>query len=187
MKKTDRLILIIAMMLMPACVLRADDLFKLTWHGKAYTSGPGGVVVRPFTEKDFIAKVAQDNGLDPATLVFVYRADKHDTAVVRISDGAFVADVIQMEYNFTEATNSAGTQTVRQAVLYDEEHYPIALGSAFGTEKVKRDASGNITGYSFRGTFQYSIPETDTVYSGTFAAGKRVNDTSTPQQDNTGQ
>jgi len=173
-------------MLLPICALQADDLFKLTWKGKAYTSGPGGVVVRQVTEKDFIAKVAQDNGLNPSTLVFVYRANKHDTAVVRVSDGGFVADVIQMEYNFTEATNSVGTQTVRQALLYDEDHQ-VALGSAFGTEKVKRDASGNILNYSFRGTFQYSIPETDTVYSGTFVAGKRVNDTSSQQQDTTNQ
>lgn len=177
MKKFHRLVLTIAAMLISASALQADDLFRLTWHGKAYTSGPGGVVVKNVTEKDFIAKVATDNGLDAATLAFVYRADKHDTAVVRLSDGAFVADVIQMEYNYTEATNSTDTQTVRQALLYDEDH-TIALGSALGTEKVKRDASGNIVKYSFRGTFQYSIPETDTVYSGTFVAGKRVNDTS---------
>jgi hypothetical protein len=182
MKKYYRSVGILIMGLVQPLALHADDLFRLTWHGKVYTSGAGGVVIKSVSEKDFVQKVAQDNGLDPATLVFVYRPDKHDTAVVRASDGAFVADVLQMEYNFTEATNSTDTQTVRQALLYDEAH-TIALGSAFGTEKTRRDPSGKITGYSFRGTFQYSIPENGTVYSGTFAAGKRVVDTSTPPPD----
>jgi len=50
-----------------------------------------------FTEQDFVNKVAQDNGLDPSTLVFVYRPDRRDTVVVRASNGAFIADVIQLE------------------------------------------------------------------------------------------
>jgi len=158
--------------------LQADDLFKLSWRGTAYTTdGNGNVVAKTATEKDFIQKVATDNGLDPKSLVFVYRADKHDTAVVDASTGAFVADVIQMEYNFTDVSNSDQSKTVRQAFLYDEAH-SSALGSAFGTETAKRDSNGNLTSYSFRGTFQYSIPENDAVYSGSFSTGARVKDTS---------
>jgi len=180
MKKYHRFLGLLVLSFLQTFALQADNLFRMTWHGKVYTSGPNGVVVKTFTEKDFVQKVAADNGLDASSLVFVYRADKHDTAVVRASDGAFVADVLQMEYNYTEAKNTTDTQTVRQALLYDENHQ-IALGSAFGTEKVKRDANGNITGYNFRGTFQYSIPENGAVYSGTFAASKRVADTSSQQ------
>jgi|KBSMisStaDraftv2_1062788.scaffolds.fasta_scaffold74646_2 hypothetical protein len=180
MKKHYRFLGILILNFVQTFALQADDLFRMSWHGKVYTSGPNGVVVRPFTEKDFIQKIAADNGLNPAGLIFVYRADKHDTAVVRASDGAFVADVIQMEYNYTEAKNSTDTQTVRQALLYDENH-SVALGSALGTEKVKRDANGNITAYNFRGTFQYSIPENGAVYSGNFVASKRVADTSSQQ------
>ena len=160
--------------------LSADNLFRLTWHGKVYSSGANGVIVRPFTEKEFVQKVAANNNLNPNSLMFVYRPDKHDTVVVQAANGAFVADVIKMEYQYTEATNSAATQTVRQALLYDEAHN-TPLGSAFGTEKIKRDASGNITGYSFRGTFQYSMPENNLVYSGTFVANKRVIDKSSQQ------
>jgi hypothetical protein len=180
MKVNRKLALVVILGLIQPIVAHADNLFRLSWRGKVYTSGPAGVVVRRCSEKDFVQKVATDNGLDPNSLVFVYRADKHDTAVVRAADGAFVADVLQMEYNYTEATNGTATQTVRQALLYDEAH-TNALGSVFGTEKVKRDATGKLIAYSFRGTFQYSVPENDMVYSGTFVAGKRVVDTSSPQ------
>jgi len=159
-------------------VSHADDLFQLSWRGMAYSTGPNGqVITKPVSERDFIQKVATDNGLDPRTLVFVYRPDKHDTAVVMASNGAFVADVIQMEYNYTEVANSTDTQIVRQAFLYDEAH-SSALGSAFGTERAKRDANGNLLSDSFHGTFQYSIPETGVVYSGSFTSGRRIKDTS---------
>src|SRR5258706_6193350 len=122
MKIRNQLALLAAIGLIQPMALNADNLFRLTWRGKVYTSGPGGVVVRSFTEKELVQKVATDNGLDANTLVFVYRPDKHDTAVVRIADGAFVADVIQMEDQYTEVRNATATQTVRQALLYDESH-----------------------------------------------------------------
>jgi hypothetical protein len=156
----------------------ADDLYRLTWRGSVYTTDASGqLVTRLATEKDFIQKVANDNGLDPKSLAFVYRPNKHDTAVVDAATGAFIADVIQMEHNFTEVSNSGQTKTVRQAFLFDEAH-DSALGSAFGTETARRDANGNLLSYTFRGTYQYSIPETGAVYSGTFSTGRRVNDTS---------
>jgi hypothetical protein len=101
--------------------------------------------------------------------------EKHDTAVVRAADGAFVADVIQMEYSFTDVSNTNQTRTVRQAFLFDEAHNG-AVGSAFGTETARRDPNGNLTGYTFRGTFQYAFPESGEVYSGTFTTGARVRD-----------
>src|SRR5437879_2276790 len=88
--------------LMQPLVGSADDLFRLTWHGTVYsTDANGQLVARTASEKDFIQKVASDNGLDPKSLAFVYRPNKHDTAVVDAASGAFVADVIQMEHNFT--------------------------------------------------------------------------------------
>src|SRR5262245_53241112 len=117
-------------------VSNADDLFRMSWKGTVYTtSGTTKVAARKITEKDFVNKVAADNGIDPRQLVFVYRPDKHDTAVVMLTNGEFVADVIQMEYSFTEASNANQTQTVRQAFLFDENH-ESALGSSFGTERL---------------------------------------------------
>src|SRR5436190_2646770 len=130
MKIIGKLAIMVTFGLIQTLTLQADDLFRMSWRGKVYTSGAAGVVIKRVSEKDFVQKVASDNGLDANSLVFVYRADKHDTAVVRASDGAFVADVLQMEYTYTEATNSAATQTVRQALLYDEAH-TNPLGSAF--------------------------------------------------------
>jgi hypothetical protein len=168
----------VALGLLQSMTVHADDLFQMVWRGKAYAAGSQGqIVAHPFTEKDFITRVATDNGLDPRTLVFVYRPLKHDTAVVRASDGAFIADVIQMEYKYTDVSNSKGTATVRQAFLFDEAH-DSALGSAFGSEIAPRNSNGDLTSFSFRGSFQYSMPDLNTVYAGTFATGRRIRDTS---------
>src|SRR5437016_13602750 len=138
---------------------RADDLFQLFWRGTYYTKNSSGhIMALPFTEQDFVNKVAQDNGLDPAGLIFVYRPDKRDTVVVR-SNGAFVADVIQMEYQFTDVANPNGTAVVRQALLFDEAHGSNALGSFFGLETVTRNANGSIANDSLVGTVFYSKPE----------------------------
>ena len=175
MKKHYRFLGILILNFVQTFALQADDLFRMSWHGKVYTSGPNGVVVRPFTEKDFIQKIAADNGLNPAGLIFVYRADKHDTAVVRASDGAFVADVIQMEYNYTEAKNSTDTQTVRQALLFDEYHQN-PLGSWMGLELRSFDAGGNLVSDTLNGWMQYSKPELNAVYGGSVITGKRIVD-----------
>jgi hypothetical protein len=155
---------------------RADDLFKMTWRGTVYYIGNNGqVVAKSFSEKNFVSQIAIDNGLDPKSLVFVYRPDKHDTAVVRASDGAFVSDVIQMEYDYTDVGNTNGSKVVRQAFLFTEASSD-AMGSAFGTETMKHDGDGNLTGDSFHGTFNYTM--TNAVFSGSFSTGGRVKDTS---------
>ncbi len=93
--------------------------------------------------------------------------------VARKSDGAFIADVIQLQYTDTDVSNTDASKTVRQSFLNDEYH-ASALGSAFGTETIKWDKNGNISTYSYKGTFQYSMPDTGTVYSGSFSTGSRV-------------
>jgi len=170
--------LTIALGLAQPALMRADDLFRLTWRGTVYTTDANGnVSAKPVTERDFVQQVAANNGLDPKSLVFVYRPNKRDTAVVVAANGQFVSDVIQMENSYTEVANTAQTKIVRQTFLFDEAH-PNALGSAFGTESVKRDSNGNVLSDNFHGTFQYAIPENNAVYSGTFSTGGRVKDTS---------
>ena len=157
-------------------LVNADDFFKMSWHGTAYTtSSSGQVVARPFSEKDFIQKVATDNGTDPKTLAFVYRPQHHDTVVVRINDGWW-ADVIQMEYSFTEVSNSNQTKLIRQAFLYNDETGSTPIGSVFGMETAKYNSDGSLMSDSFHGTFQYSID--GVVYSGSFSTGARVKDNS---------
>jgi hypothetical protein len=168
----------LALALIVPLVANGDDLFRMTWRGMSYTTGANGqIAAKPISEKDFVQQVATNNGLDPKTLVFVWRPAKRDTAVVQAKDGLFIADVIQMENNFTEITNSTETKIVRQTFLYDEAH-ESALGSAFGTETQKHDTSGNIMSDSFHGNFNYAIPENNIVYNGTFSTGARVKDTS---------
>jgi len=154
----------------------ADDLFQLFWRGYVYTkNSTGHIVAVSFTEQDFVNKVAQDNGLDPSTLVFVYRPNRRDTVVVR-QNGAFVADVIQMEYTWTDIVNPSGSAIVRHALLFDEAHQ-AALGSFFGLETVNRNANGNLVNDGLVGTVMYSKPDQDTVFVAHVSTGNRVVDT----------
>ena len=185
MNKASGIKATLALTLLVPLIANGDDLFRMTWRGMSYTTGANGqIITKPFSEKDFVQQIAANNGVDPKTLVFVWRPAKRDTAVVQAKDGLFIADVIQMENNFTEVTNSTGTKIVRQTFLYDEAH-ESALGSAFGTETQKHDANGNILTDNFHGNFNYAIPENSIVYNGTFSTGARVKDTSGTDTGNT--
>jgi hypothetical protein len=160
MKTFNTLTLALALGLIQPLVSNADDWFRLSWRGTVYTTGANGQVVsKSFSEKDFIQNVATANGLDAKTLAFVYRPGKHDTVVVNVATGTFVADVIQMENLFQQVSNAGQTKIVRQAFLFDEQRGQI--GSAFGTETAKYDTSGAFISDSFHGTFQYSIADND--------------------------
>ncbi len=159
-----------------ACALQADELYQNSWRGTAYhTAANGKVVTRRVTEADYVNQAAANNGLSAKTLTLVYRANKHDIAVVRLADGAFIADAIQLEYQFTEAGTPDQTQIFRQSFLFDEGH-DAALGSAFGTERSKRDANGSLRSFSYRGSFNYAYPDTGEIISGTFSTGRIVVD-----------
>ena len=162
--------------LMSSLNCRADDLFQLFWRGTYYTkNSTGHIIAVKFTEQDFVNKVAKDNGLDPSGLVFVYRPNRRDTVVVNASTGAFVADVIQMEYTFSDVTNPSGSVTVRHALLFDEAHQ-AALGSFFGLEEASRDSQGNLVKDVLIGTVLYSKPDLGIVYGASISTGGRIVD-----------
>lgn len=177
MKKHRTLGLLAALLLTTALTAQADDLFQLFWRGTYYTKNSSGhIIAVPFTEQDLVNKVAQDNGLDPSTLVFVYRPDRRDTVVVRKSNGAFIADVIQMEFTWTDVVNPTGAVIVRHALLFDEYHQD-ALGSFFGLEISSRNASGGLVNDSLSGTVLYSKPDVGQVFSARIWTGQRIIDT----------
>jgi hypothetical protein len=154
----------------------ADELYQLSWRGTAYrTTESGKVVMRRVTEAEYVNRAAANNGLDARTLTLVYRANKRDIAVVRRSDGAFIADAIQLEYKYTEAAKSDGSQVYRQSFLFDEYH-DEAIGSAFGTERSRRDKNGGLSYFSYRGSFNYSLPENGEVITGTFFTSRKIVD-----------
>ncbi len=156
--------------------IRADVLYQLTWSGTALTANTQGQVVSyPFNQQLFVNKVAQDNKLDPSTLVFVYRPLKRDTVVVKAATGEFVADVIQLEFDYTDVGNSGSKMIAKQAFL-DDEYHSGHIGSIVGGERAARDAKGNFTSYLFSGLFQMTMPEKSTVYYGSFRTGARVVD-----------
>lgn len=177
MKKNKMLTLVLTAVALQSLSAFADNLYTLSWRGTAYTTDANGkIVARSLTEKDVVNQIASDNGLNPRDLVFVYRADKLDTAVVMRTNGLFVADWQQVQYNFTTINNTANTDAVMQSFIFDENH-SNAIGSLFGTIKEKRDSNGNLTSFSFHGNFQYALPEASTIVSGTFSTGKKVNET----------
>ncbi len=176
MKNYTKLLILIAGLGLQVGALQAQDQYLLTWRGTGYTKNTSGnITTFRVSEKDLVKKVATDNSIDPNQLALVYRVEARDTAVVWKTTGGFVADVIQLQYNYTDVANANDTSAVRQAMLNDEAH-SNPIGSAFGTEKSRRDATGNLVSYSFKGSFQYAIPEDSIVYSGTFSTGKALKD-----------
>jgi hypothetical protein len=178
-KMTRVLLPVLLLMMAPAS--RGDDLFQLFWRGTYYTKNDTGhIIAVQFTEQDFVNKIAQDNGLNPSTLVFVYRPDRRDTVVVRASDGQFIADVIQMEYTWTDVVNPSGAVIVRHALLFDEYHQ-AALGSFFGLELSSHDVNGALINDTLTGTVLYSKPDAGIVYGASIWTGQRIVDrTGTP-------
>jgi hypothetical protein len=183
--KINRLALTVMIGIGSSCVAMAQapyDQYLMSWTATGYTTTPQGTVaVTPLTQREFVLRVAADNGLNANDLCFVYRAEKRDMAVVERATGAFIADVYQMEYTYTDVTNASDTLTYRQAFLNDEYH-TNATGSTFGVESKIVNKAGNLASYSYHGTFQYAMPgpptpldpEVNTVWVGTFMTGARV-------------
>lgn len=196
-----RTVVVWAVMAGLAGPVMANDMFQISWKGSVhFTDESGNVVSRSFSDKDVVRVLAEERGLDPRDLVLVYRPAAFDTAVVFknleamnragasdqvVSDYQQMPDISQPDQR-TDVSNASGSEIVRQAFLFDEDHgiSPGAqIGSIFGTERQKHDQDGNLSGESFHGTFQFAIPEADGrwqqgVYSGNFSTGKRINDVS---------
>ena len=161
-----------------ANVCHARDIYACSWKGTKYVANASGkVVAQHYSERDIIAKCASDNGIaDVRSLAYVYVANELNTEVVFAATGATVCEVFQLENSYTAVPSMDGKETIRQSFVFNEAHSQ-ALGSAFGIEHAKRDANGDLTSYSYKGTFQFSILEDGAVYSGTFTTGKRLKDT----------
>jgi len=157
---------------------QARDLYVLSWKGTRYvTNNSGKVVAQHYSEKDIIEKCAADNGItDLKSLAYVYVANELDTEVVFAATGETVCEVFQLENSFTAVPSADGNQTVRQAFVFNEAHGQ-ALGSVFGVEHARRNSNGDLVSYSYKGSFQFSIPEDNAVYSGIFTTGRRLKDT----------
>jgi hypothetical protein len=148
--------------------------FQMTWSATGYThNARGNLIATNLTQQALVRKVALDNGLNPADLIFVYRVEKLDTAVVYRSNGQFVSDVYQMEYTFQDETNLTDTTDYIFSLLNDEYH-TNAIGSTFGVEQKTYNHAGYLTSYSYHGSFHYALPESDVVFTGTFTTGSRV-------------
>ena len=180
MKKSQLLgvLLVVCGAVSQSNLAHARDIYLMSWKGTRYVTNPAGkVVAQHYSEKDIIAKCASDNGIsDVRSLAYVYVANELNTEVVFAATGQTVCEIFQLENSFTAVPSVDGNETVRQAFVFNEAHGQ-ALGSAFGVEHLKRDSNGDLTSYSYKGTFQFAVPEDGAVYSGTFTTGKRLKDT----------
>jgi hypothetical protein len=148
--------------------------FQLAWTVTGYsTNGNGTLMVTNVSAKTLVDKVAADNGLNPNDLIFVYRVEKRDTAVVYRTNGQFVSDVYQMEYTWTDVTNRTGAVVYRETLLNDEYH-TNAIGTTWGVEDRAFNKAGYLTSYLYHGTVHYFFPETGTIFTGSFTTGARV-------------
>src|SRR5262245_3949724 len=178
-KLSKFLVVVAAIGMIHPAISKGRDLYQLSWKGTKYTTSDSGrIIATRYSEKDIIAACAADNGItDLKSLAYVYVANEQDTEVVFVDSGETVCEVFQLENSFTAVPSADGTQTVRQAFIFNEAHGQ-ALGSAFGIEKAKRDGDGVLTSFSYKGNFQFSVPEENSVYSGTFTTGKRLKSSS---------
>jgi hypothetical protein len=156
----------------------ARDIYLMSWKGTRYVTSPTGkVVAQHYSEKEIIAKCASDNEIsDVKSLAYVYVANELNTEVVFAATGQTVCEIFQLENSFTAVPSTDGRETVRHAFVFNEAHGQ-ALGSAFGVEHAKRNGEGGLVSYSYKGSFQFAIPEDGAVYSGSFTTGKRLKDT----------
>jgi hypothetical protein len=172
----------------PCSESRGADLFQILWRGRYYTTDSSGrITAHPFTERTVVKVIAQNNGLNPRDLTLVYRPGSYDTAVVFKATGQVVADYVQLPDVTLTNSNwitqvTDGTHIIKQSFMFDEYHN-APIGSVFGVERQIHNADGNLTYDSFHGRFEYAY-QTATdgfaagVYTGTFATGRRIKDTS---------
>jgi hypothetical protein len=159
----------------PALAVR--NVFRVSWHGTAYsTDANGRVVARPYTQRDILNHYIAATGADPKSVLVAYVWDDEEPAeeleIVSATDGSSIANVFQFLGGLA-VSGTDGTQTRRQRFLYDEDH-GSALGNVSGAERLRRNAAGEITSFSYQGRFEFSLPEANTVYIGSFATGKRI-------------
>jgi hypothetical protein len=157
--------------------LAARNVFKVSWHGKAYTTDANGrVVARQYSQKEIIERYAVNLGVDPRTITLAYVRDDEEPAeeieIVNAIDGSTVANVFQFLGGLAVST-ADGTHTQRQRFIYDEDHR-AALGNVSGSERFRMNADGVITSFFYSGRFEFNLPEENTVFIGTFTTGKKL-------------
>lgn len=163
-----------------ACSLGAfaRDAYRVSWRGTAYTRNANGTITaRPYSNSEIVRNFAANSGLNPASLVLVYVKDEEENVeeleISPVNNGAVTQANVFQFVGGSEVANASGTQFVRQRFIFDEAH-GSAIGSLFGVERLRRNAEGTIISFSYHGRFQFSLPEENTVFVGTFSTGTRV-------------
>jgi hypothetical protein len=164
----------------------AFENVEMHWRGTVLTTNLNGrAISKPWTEKEIINLIASNfgetNKAEIRDWVLAYRFLKRDVSVIKRSTGEFIADVIQLEYNYTEFPRPDGGNDI-QVFLFQEPRN-LAIGSAVGTVRLKFDVGGTITSFSFNGAFNYLDLEADAtpkwVVKGSFVTGRPLKDTPT--------
>jgi hypothetical protein len=173
-----KLMLVAGIVLIHSWPALSRDVFRVSWRGTAYTTNQHGhVIARAYSEREIIEKYAANTGVDPRSIVVGYVHDEEEPAeeleIVDATNGASVANVFQFLGGLA-VTSVDGTRTQRRRFIYDEAHRRTALGDMSGSERLRRNADGQIVSFSYHGRFEFSFPEENTVYIGSFVTGKRL-------------
>jgi hypothetical protein len=177
MKRQTKLALVAGLVLIHSLPASSRDVFRVSWRGTAFTTNQlGRVVARPYSQKDIIDKYVAATGVAPRSVTVAYVRDEEEQVeeleIVSVADGSSLANVFQFLDGLAVSAND-GTQTRRRRFIFDEAH-GVALGDMSGAERLRRNADGRIVSFSYSGRFEFSIPEENTVFIGSFVTGKRL-------------
>jgi plastocyanin len=139
------------------------------------TNATGSIAVTSMNNKGFIIDCANEKGLNPTTLALVYDTQADAIEVVSRSDGSLVCTVATFVGGVALGT-SDGKRRERQGLVFWED-YDGPKGSMAGTELSKRDTSGNVVTFSFRGSIQIGIEahdgEATRILKANFVTGRK--------------
>lgn len=174
----NRLMLAVVFVTSVALPALGRDVFRVSWRGVAYTTNQNGTIIaRPYSQRDVINKYAADTGVDPRSLAVAYVHDEEEPAeeleIVSAVDGSSIANVFQFLGGLS-VSSADGTRSRRQRFIFNEAHRS-ALGDLSGSERLRRNADGQIISFFYHGRFEFSILEEKTVYVGSFSTGRRIN------------
>lgn len=176
--------LTVALLMAQAALLQAREMYILNWHEIAYSSNSSGRIVKQkYTTKKIIQDVAQNDGIDPRMLVYVFVPGSSDTEVVWKDTGETVETIYRFDSN-SSAANADDSEGATEASVYDYAS-GADVGSAFYFD-LSRYRNGVLKKRRIRGSFQLALPGYDTqnefpytgedaVIQGTFSTRKALN------------
>ncbi|HXJ60186.1 MAG TPA: hypothetical protein VNU68_26360 [Verrucomicrobiae bacterium] len=139
------------------------------------TNATGGLVYKPFGNRDFIRKCARDQGMtNLAGLSLVFNRTANALQVVSGTNHVLVCTPLSFSGGVS-LTNTNNTKVERLEFVYADAA-TMANGTLIATERSFLRSSNQLTGFALTGRLQYAVPaagtNSPTIYSGSIVAGQ---------------